>query len=64
MSVRKKLRMSLLFLVLFVVPAVNALDMSCVPGVWIYYPRWGWHCTFVNDGNGCMLCSAEITVLG
>lgn len=61
---RQKLRVLLLFLTLFVVPALNALDMSCVPGIWVYYTRIGWKCTFVNDGSGCMLCSAEITVLG
>lgn len=60
----RKFRVLLLLLVFFAVPAANALDMNCVPGRWVYSPLWGWHCTFVNDGTGCMICGAEITVLG
>jgi hypothetical protein len=61
---RKKLRLLLLAVAFFVVPAANALDMNCVAGRWIYYPLWGWHCTFMNDGGNCVTCAAEITVLG
>ena len=62
---RKNLRMLLLALTVLAVPAANALDMACVPGNYYYFQTWGgWKCYYEPSGTGCVLCSAEIVVLG
>jgi hypothetical protein len=61
---RKAVRFAVLVVAVLMMPAANAVDLNCVPGDYIYYPRWGWKCTFMPMGTQCVICSAEITVEG
>lgn len=60
----KRLRVLVALLILLVVPGANAVQMDCVPGIWIYYRGLGWRCMFWVEGTHCMICGAEITVEG
>jgi hypothetical protein len=61
---RKPLRMLLLALTVLFVPAVNALDMQCFPGTYVYNQRIGWRCEFDPGGTQCLVCYAVIVVEG
>jgi hypothetical protein len=61
---RKSLRALMLAVLLLVIPGANALQMDCVPGIYVYYRELGWQCTFWSEGTHCMMCSASITVQG
>ena len=62
--VRKRVRVLVALFILLVVPGANAVQMDCVPGIYIYYRDLGWRCMFWVEGSHCMICSAEITVQG
>jgi hypothetical protein len=62
--IRNSVRVLLLAVMLLAVPGANALQMECVPGIYIYYPGLGWRCMFWSEGTHCVMCSAEITVQG
>ena len=61
---RKSLRALMLAVLLLVIPGANALQMDCVPGIYVNYPGLGWVCMFWVEGTHCMMCSASITVQG
>jgi hypothetical protein len=60
---RQRLRVLLLTLTVLLVPAANAIDMHCFPGVWKYSTRQGWYCE-VSVEPDCVLCFAVIVVEG
>lgn len=62
--VRKSLRVLIALIVLLMVPGANAVQMDCVPGIYIYYTGLGWRCMFWSEGTHCLICGAEITVEG
>jgi hypothetical protein len=56
--------MLLLALTVLFVPAVNALDIHCFPGTYVYNQRIGWRCEFDPGGTQCLVCYAVIVVEG
>ena len=61
---RKYWRMLFVLLTLLIVPAGNALDMSCFPGKYNYYVNVGWRCEFNPEPVDCIVCYAVVTVPG
>ena len=61
---RKYRRILFVLLTLFIVPAGNALDMSCFPGKYHYYVNVGWRCEFSPEPVDCIVCYAVVTVPG